>query len=124
MGGGQFAFDLLDTAFNKALAVFGCVVFRVLAQIALGACFGNRIDHRGTLNGLEFVQLVFEFFSTAFGNWNSRHQFLSYALSCACMSWTEITPKLSMYFIPSTAASAPAMVVKVVTRFSNAEVRM
>jgi hypothetical protein len=29
-----------------------------------------------------------------------------------------------MYFMPSTAASAPAMVVKVVTRASSAEVRM
>ena len=29
-----------------------------------------------------------------------------------------------MYFMPSTAASAPAMVVKVVTRASKAEVRI
>ncbi len=37
---------------------------------------------------------------------------------------SEDTVSLSMYFIPSTAASAPAMVVKVVTRASKAEVRM
>ena len=37
---------------------------------------------------------------------------------------TEITASLSMYFMPSTAASAPAMVVKMVTQFNKVLVRM
>jgi hypothetical protein len=36
----------------------------------------------------------------------------------------RVTSRLSMYFMPSTAASAPAMVVKVVTRASSDEVRI
>src|SRR2546427_8600556 len=45
------------------------------------------------------------------------------ACSWACNSWTECTSMLPMDFMPSTAASAPKMVVKVVTRARRSEER-
>ena len=73
MSGRKFAFDFLNAAFYKTLAVFGSVVLGVFTQVALRPGFGNGIDHPRTLNGFQLVQLSFELFSTAKGNGNGRH---------------------------------------------------
>src|SRR5690606_958575 len=52
----QLAFQLLDAAFDEALLFAGSVVLGVLLQVAMRACLGDGIDHRGALDGLEFLQ--------------------------------------------------------------------
>jgi hypothetical protein len=44
---GQLALDVLDAAFDEALLVLGGLVLGVLRQVALGARFGDRLDHGG-----------------------------------------------------------------------------
>ena len=68
MRGRQLAFDFLNPAFDETLTVFGRIVFGVLAQVTLGTRFGNGLDHGGTVHSFEAVQLVLEFFGTAFGD--------------------------------------------------------
>src|SRR3989344_2044829 len=73
----QLALDLLDAAFDEALAVLGGVIVSVFAEVALRARFGNCRDHSGALYGLEAVQFFLELFSTALGNRNGGHRVAS-----------------------------------------------
>ena len=59
--GRQLAFDLLDAAFDKALAVLGGFVFGVFAQIALGTRFGDGVDDPGRSTVLSLCNSALSF---------------------------------------------------------------
>lgn len=71
--GRELALHLHDAAFDKALAVFGGLVFGVFAQIALGTGLGDGGDHGGTLHGFQALQFFFELFSATLGNGQGCH---------------------------------------------------
>ena len=107
LGGRELALNFLNTAFNEALAVFGRVVLGVFAEVALGARFGNGVDHARTLDGFQSVQFLFQLFRAALGDGNGGHVlslkkkppgvasqrqfvfFSNYAVNWACSSCTE-----------------------------------
>src|ERR1019366_2096463 len=70
---GELAFDLEDAALDEALLVLGRLVFGILGKIALGASFGDRLDHGMALDRLQPCELLLEFVGTPAGEWNRRH---------------------------------------------------
>src|SRR6056297_1209286 len=54
------AFEFLDAAFDEALLFARRVVFGVFLQVAQFARLGNRLDHGGTLFGLERFKFGFQ----------------------------------------------------------------
>jgi hypothetical protein len=78
----------------KALAVFGGVVFGVLAQVALGARFGNGIDDPGAVNGFQLVQLGLQALCAALGNGNGCHVFAPAKAKPPPVTWRRrLNPK-------------------------------
>jgi hypothetical protein len=59
--------------FDEALTVLGRVVFGVLAQIALRAGLGNRIDDPGSVDRLEPMQFGLQLFGAALGDGYGGH---------------------------------------------------
>src|SRR5690606_37794616 len=58
LGAADLVLDLGDLALDPALALLGRVILGVFGQVAVGARFGDRGDHRGALHRLELLQLA------------------------------------------------------------------
>ena len=69
----ELVIDLPDAAFDEALLLAGGVVLRVLAQVAVRASLGNRLDHARAILGLEPAQLNPELVGALLSQWLTRH---------------------------------------------------
>jgi hypothetical protein len=55
---GELALEVLDARFDETLLLLGCVVLSVLLEITMRTSLRNRLDHIGTIYGLESFQLI------------------------------------------------------------------
>ena len=62
----EFSFNILDTAFNKALLLTGSMIFSIFLKIAMFSGFCNISDDLGTLDRFEFIELFAQFFGAAY----------------------------------------------------------
>ena len=67
MGRGEFVFQLGNAAFDEALFFFGCFVFGIFRQIAVGSCFGDGFDNGRAFNAFKMLQFLLEQFGAAYG---------------------------------------------------------
>ncbi|SKN14728.1 Uncharacterised protein [Mycobacteroides abscessus subsp. massiliense] len=69
----EFVFQLGDSAFDKALTLFGGFVFCVFRQVAVRTCFGDGFDDFWACYAFEVLKFLFQQFCTTDGQRDFLH---------------------------------------------------
>src|SRR5690606_34387349 len=119
----EFALELLDAALDETLLLARGMVFGVLLEVAVGARFRDRLDHRRPLVRRQVVEFGAQALR-ALGGHGCLHVFSSVCPISECNSCSDHTGPLSRKSRECSSALAPATVVEYVTRACSASRRI